>query len=138
MSQKLKDKFSSISEFDTFLCCDENKTRVQHPIKNELFCVVSSISVELLYSLGTFVWNVSKNEEILDFKCNQFGADKVIFSICYYIHSADKDTMAVIDATDADCYFQLAEISKKIQDQLALKRKGKLISYYQFFPPYLA
>ena len=34
---KLKDKFLSVSEFNTFLCSDENKTRLQHLVKNDLF-----------------------------------------------------------------------------------------------------
>ena len=84
------------------------------------------------------MWNVSKNEEILDFKWNQFEADTVMFSIYHNICSIDKDTIAVIDVRDADCYSQPAEISKKIQDQLALKRKGQLILYNELCLPYLA
>ena len=41
---KLKDKFPSVSEFNTFLCSGENKTRPQHLIKNELFRVAISSS----------------------------------------------------------------------------------------------
>ena len=88
----------------------------------------SSISKELIYSCGKFVWNVSKNKEILDFKCNQFEADTIMFSIYYDIRSTDADTMVVIDTTDTDCYVQAAAVSKKIQGPLALRRKGQLIS----------
>ena len=63
---KLKEKFPSVSEFNTFLCTDENKTRLQHLIKNELFRFARSISKKLIYSCDKFVWNVSKNEKILD------------------------------------------------------------------------
>lgn len=84
------------------------------------------------------MWNMSKNEEILDFKWNQFEADTTKFSVCYNICSTDKDTITVIDATDPDCYSQTAETSKKIQDQLALKRKGQLILYNELCLPYLA
>ena len=66
---KLRDKFLSVSEFKMFLCSDENKTRLQHLIKNELFRAVSSILKDLIYSCGKFRWNVSKNEEIIHFKC---------------------------------------------------------------------
>ena len=111
---KLKDKFPSVSEFNTFLCSDENKTRLQHLIKNGLLPVASSISKELIYSCGKLVWNVSKNEEILEFRCNQFEADTIMFLIYYNICSTDKDTMIVIDATDTDCYAKAAAISQKI------------------------
>ena len=47
---KLKDKFTFVSEFNTFLCSDENKTRLHHLIKNELVRAVSSVSKELIYS----------------------------------------------------------------------------------------
>ena len=119
---KLKDKFSSVSEFSTFLCSNENKARFQHLIKKELFCVTSSISKELIYSCGKFVWNVSKNET-LDLKCNQLEGDTIMFSIYYNIRSTNKDTMVVIDATDTNCYAQAAALSKKIQGPLALKKK---------------
>ena len=78
-----------------------------------------------------------KNEEILDFQCNRFEADTIMFSIHYNICSTDKDTMVVIYATDTDCYSQAATISKKIQGRLALKRKGQLISCNEFCPPNL-
>ena len=45
---KLKDKFLFVSEFNTFLCSDENKTRLQYLIKNNLFRV-ASVDI-LLYS----------------------------------------------------------------------------------------
>ena len=134
----MRDKFPSVSEFNTFLCSDENKTRLQLLIKNELVCVASFISKELIYSCGKFLWNVSDNEEILDFKCNQFEADTIMFSIYYNIRSTDKDTMVVIDATHTDCYAQAAAISKKIQGPLALKRKGQLLLCYGLCPPNLA
>ena len=76
---KLKDKFPSVSEFNTFLCSDENKTRLQNLIKNELFCVASSISKELFCSSEKFVGNVSKNEGILEFKCTQFETNTIMF-----------------------------------------------------------
>ena len=112
--------------------------RLQHLIKNELFRVASSILKELIYSCGKFVWDVSKNKEILDFKCNQFEADTIMFSIYYNIRSTDKDTMIVIDTTDTDCYAQAAAISKEIKGPLALKRKGQLISCNELCPPNLA
>ena len=49
---KLKDKFTSVSEFSTFLCSDENKTRLQHMIKNALVRIASSISVDI------FIWEI--------------------------------------------------------------------------------
>ena len=70
------------------------------------------------------MWNVRKNEVILDFKCNQFEADTIMFPICYNIRSTDKDTMVVINAKNTDCYAEAAAISKKIQGLLALKRKA--------------
>ena len=76
---KLKDKFPSVSEFNTFLRSDENKTRLQYLIKNELVRVASSISKVLIYSCEKFVWNVSNKKEILDFKCDQFEADTIIY-----------------------------------------------------------
>ena len=85
-----------------------------------------------------FVWNVYNNEEILDFKYNQFEADTVMFLIYYNVRSTDKNTMVVIYATDTDCYAQAAVTSKKIQGLLALKRKGQLISCNEFCPPNLA
>ena len=97
-----------------FLCSDENKARLQHLIKNYLHHVTNSISRDLICSKGKFVWNVSKNLEILDLKCNQI-ADIIMFSIYYNIHSTDKDKMVVTDYTDVDCYGQAAAISKKIQ-----------------------
>ena len=112
---KLRDEFPSVSEFSTFLCSDKNKTRLQYLSKNELFRVASSISKELMYSCGKFVWNVYKKEKILDFKRNQFEADTIMFSIYYNIRSTDSDTMVVTDTTDTDCYAQAATISKKIQ-----------------------
>ena len=81
---------------------------------------------------------MSNNEEILDFKCNQFEADTIMFSIYYDIHSTDKDTMVGIDATDRDCHAQVVAISKKLQGLLALKRKGQLISCNKLCPPSLA
>ena len=138
MFPKVKDKFPPISEFNTFPCSDENKTRLQHLIKNELFRVVNSVLKELIYSCEKFVWNVSNNEEILDLKCNQFEADTIVLSIYYNIHSTDKDTMVGIDATDTDCYSHVAAIWKKIQGPLALKRKGQLISWNKLCPPNLA
>ena len=45
---KLKDKFPFVSEFNTFFCIDENKTRLQYLIKNDLFCV-ANVDI-LLYS----------------------------------------------------------------------------------------
>ena len=54
-----------------------------------------------------------------------------MFSIYYNIHSTDKDTMVVIDATDTDCYSQAAVIFKKIQGPLALKSKGQLLLCYE-------
>ena len=106
-----------------FLCSDENKTRLQHLIKNELVRIVRSVSKELIYSCEKFVWNVSNNKEILDFNCNQFEADIIMFLMYFNIRSTDKDTMVVNDATDTDYYAQAAAISKKIQGPLALKRK---------------
>ena len=107
-----------------FLCSDENKTRLQHLIKNELVRIVRSISKELIYSCEKFVWNVSNNKEILDFNCNQFEADIIMFLMYFNIRSTDKNTMVVNDATDTDYYAQAAAISKKIQGPLALKRKA--------------
>ena len=52
---KLKDKFPFVSEFNTFLCSGENKTKLHHLIKNELVRVVSSVSKELIYSSRKFV-----------------------------------------------------------------------------------
>ena len=52
-----------------------------------------------------------------------------MFSIYYNIHSIGKDAVVVINATGTDCYAQAAAISKKIQDPLALKRKGQLLLY---------
>ena len=124
MFSKLKDKFPSDSEFNMFLCSDENKTRLQHLIKNELVRIVRSISKELIYSCEKFVWNVSNNKEILDFNCNQFEADIIMFLMYFNIRSTDKNTMVVNDATDTDYYAQAAAISKKIQGPLALKRKA--------------
>ena len=60
------------------------------------------------------MWNVSKNVEILDLKCNQI-ADIIMFSVHYNIHSTEKDKMVVTDYMDVDCYDQAAAISKKIQ-----------------------
>ena len=54
-----------------------------------------------------------------------------MFSIYYNIHSTDKDTMVVIDATGTDCYSQAAVIFKKIQGPLALKSKGQLLLCYE-------
>ena len=102
-----------LPKLNTFLFSDENEVRLSHLIKNELFHAASSISKELIYSCGEFVWNVSKNEEILDFKFNQFEAETIMFSIHYNIRSTDKDTMVVTD-TDTDCYAQAAAIYKKI------------------------
>ena len=42
--------------------------------------------------------------EISDFKCNQFEADTIMFSLYYYIRSTGKDKMVVTDITDTDCY----------------------------------
>ena len=70
------------------------------------------------------MWNVHKNEVILDFKCNQSEADTIMFPIYYNIRSTDKDMMVVINAKNADCCVQPAAISKKIQGLLALKRKA--------------
>ena len=92
---------------------------------------------QLIYSYGKFVGNVPKNDEILDFKCSQFEADTIMFSIYYNIHSTDKDTMVVTDATDADCYAQATTISKNIQGPFALKRKGQLLLCYELCPPNL-
>ena len=135
---KLKDKFPSASEFNTFLCSDENKARLQHLIKIEIIRVASSISKEIIYSCGKSVWNVSKDEEILELKCDQFEADTIMFSIYHIIRSTDQDTMVVIDATDTDCYVQAAAISQKIQGPLALKRKRQIISCHDLCPPNLA
>ena len=55
-----------------------------------------------------------KNEEILEFKCNQLEADTIMFVINYNIRSTDKDTMVVIDTTYTDCYTQDVTIPKKI------------------------
>ena len=84
------------------------------------------------------MWDVSKNKEILDFKCNQFEAGTIMFSIYYNIRSTDKDAMILIDTTDTDCYAQAAAISNEIQGPLALKRKGQLISCNELCPPNLA
>ena len=46
--------------------------------------------------------------------------------------------MVIIDTTDTDCYSQAAAISKKMQDPLALKRKGQLLLCYELCPPNLA
>ena len=70
------------------------------------------------------MWNVSRNEGILDFKCNHLEANIIMFSIYYNIRSTDKDTMVLIDATDTYCYAQAAAISKKIQGQLYQKEKA--------------
>ena len=69
-------------------------------MKNELFRVAISISEELIHSSGKFVRNLSKSKEILGFKCNQFEADTIMFSIYYNIRSIEKDTMVVTDVTD--------------------------------------
>ena len=122
-----------LPKLNTFLFSDENEVRLSHLIKNELFHAASSISKELIYSCGEFVWNVSKNEEILDFKFNQFEAETIMFSIHYNIRSTDKDTMVVTD-TDTET----AAIYKKIWGPLALKRKDQLISCNGFCPPNLA
>ena len=86
---KVEDKFPSVSEFNTFLCSDESKTRLQHLIKSELFRFANSISKELTYSCGKFVWNVSQNEETLDFEYNQFEADTIMFSIPFNCQICD-------------------------------------------------
>ena len=78
--------------------------------------------------MGNLCGNVSKNEEMLDFKCNQFKADTIMFSLYYNICSTDKDMMVVTDATDTNCYAHATEISEKMQGLFALKRKGQLIS----------
>ena len=102
---KMNDKLSSVSEFNTFLCSDENKARLQHLMKNELFCVAISISKELIYSCGELVWNVSKNKKILDFKSNNLEADTIIYS--KYCNIRSSDMMVVIDAINTDCYPKL-------------------------------
>ena len=61
-----------------------------------------------------------------------------MFSIYYNIYSTEKDTIVVIDSTDAVAYAQAGSISKKIQGPLALKRKGQFISCNYFCPPNLA
>ena len=85
MFPKLKDKFPSVSEFNTFLCSDEDKMRFLHLLENDLLRLTSSISKELINSCGKFVRNVSNNKKILDFKYNQFEADTVMFPIYYNI-----------------------------------------------------
>ena len=50
------------------------------------------------------MWNVSRNEGILEFTCNQLDANIIMFSIYYNVRSTDKDTMILIDATDTYCY----------------------------------
>ena len=99
MFPKVKDKSPSVSEFNMFRYSGANKTRVPNLLKNELFRVASSISKELIYLCRKFVRNLSGNEE-------KFEADTIMFSIYYNIGSIDKDTMAVIDATDTDFYAQ--------------------------------
>ena len=125
---KLKDRFLSYTEFNTFLKSDKNKTRLQNLIKNELFGVGSSHKRELVYSCGKVVYDVSKKQEISDFQCEQFEADTIMFSIYNLILSTDEDTLVVIDAADTDCYAQASAIAKLIKGLLAIKRKDKLIS----------
>ena len=55
------------------------------------------------------MWNVSKNKEILDFKCNKFEVDTFRFSIYYNIRSTDNDTMVVTDAEDTESTFIKSE-----------------------------
>lgn len=93
---------------------------------------------ELTYSCGKCAWNVPKNEEILEFKCNQLEADTIMFVINYNIRSTDKDTMVVIDTTYTDCYAQDVTIPKKIKGLFALKTKGQLILCNELCPPNLA
>ena len=80
---------------------------------------------------------MSNNEEILDFKCNQFESDTIMFSIYYNICSTDKDITVVIDATGTDCYAQAAVMSKNIQGPHVLKRKRQLLLCYELCPPNL-
>ena len=135
---KLKDKFPTASDFNTFLCSEENKTRLQNLIKIELIRVASTISKELIYSCGKIVWNVSTNKEMIELKCDQCEADTIMFSLYHNIRLTDKDTLVVEDASDTDCYSQAAAISKKIQGSLALKRKGQIISCHELCSPSLA
>ena len=135
---KLKDKFPTASDFNTFLCSEENKTRLQNLIKIELIRVASTISKELIYSCGKIAWNVSTNKEMIELKCDQCEADTIMFSLYHNIRLTDKDTLVVVDASDTDCYSQAAAISQKIQGPLALKRKGQIISCHELCSPSLA
>ena len=55
MLLKLSNKVPSVSEFNTFLCSNENKKRLQDLLNNNLFHVASSISRELICSWRKFV-----------------------------------------------------------------------------------
>ena len=70
------------------------------------------------------MWNVSKNEEILDFKCNQFEADTIKFSIYYNIRSTDKDMMVVINTTDIFIMPKLLQYPRRYRAHLHLTGKA--------------
>ena len=70
------------------------------------------------------MWNVSKNEEILDFKCNQFEVDTIKFSIYYNIRSTDKDMMVVINTTDIFIMPKLLQYPRRYRAHLHLTGKA--------------
>ena len=125
--EKLKDKFPSHTDFNTFLKSDDNKCRLQTLIKNELIRLRRSFTMEMMYSCAKAVYDISKNRETTEFICDQFEADTIMFSIYHKIRTYDDDTLVVIDAADTDCYAQSAAISKLISGPLAIKRKEQLI-----------
>ena len=124
---KLIDRFPSASEFKIILCGPENKCKLQQLVKIELSRIASTVLPELIYSCGTSVINLSTGGEVPEFKCNQYEADTIMFSIYSMIRSTDCNTNVVIDVGDTDCYVQAAALSHKLDGSLGIKRKAQII-----------
>ena len=129
------DRFQSASEFKIILCGPENKCKLQNLVKIELSRIASMMLPELTYSCGTSVINLSTGVEVPEFKCNQYEADTIMFSIYSMIRSTDCNTNVVIDVGDTDFYVQAAALSHKLDGSLGIKRKAQMISCYDLCTP---
>ena len=83
--------------------------------------------MDIIYSCGKSVYDLSKNRETDEFVCNQSEADKIMFSIYHKIRT-DDDTLVVIDTADTDCYVQSAALSKTISGPIAIKRGDQFVA----------
>ncbi|KAK7084444.1 hypothetical protein SK128_012003, partial [Halocaridina rubra] len=125
---KLVDPFLSARGINTLLCSINNKRLLQNLICRYLTDLATSVSAEIIYSVGSKCTNLSAQQSMQNYSFDKAEAETVLFSAYAVLRESGYTGPVVIDATDTDAYVAAAFFSKQLPGMLCIKRKQKTIT----------